>query len=66
MKSDEKAAQVAGVESVLRTYEVMLKENEKARNADLDLLLAKQKSGELKATVDEAFEAGECGSKKDE
>ena len=66
MKSDEKAAQLAGVESVLRTYEVMLKENEKARNGDLDLLLAKQKSGDLKAAVDEAFEAGKCGSKNDE
>lgn len=66
MKSDEKAAQLAGIESMLRTYEIMLKENEKAKNADLDLLLTKQKSGELKATVDAAFEAAKCGSKNDE
>lgn len=62
MKSDEKAAQLAGIESMLRTYEVMLKENEKARNADLDLLLTKQENGELKATVDAAFDAGKCGA----
>jgi hypothetical protein len=59
-KDDERAAQLAGMESMLRAYEVMLKENEKAKNAELDGLLAKHKSGELKATVDAAFDAGKC------
>ncbi|MGD9590423.1 MAG: hypothetical protein AB7Q37_15480 [Pyrinomonadaceae bacterium] len=62
-KNDDKAAQLAGFESMLRAYEVMVQENEKARNADLDALLAKQKNGELKTTVDSAFDQGKCGSK---
>ena len=59
-KEDEKAAQLAGVESMLRTYEVMVTENEKARNTELDALVAKQKSGGLKAVVDAAFDSGKC------
>ncbi|MDM7923190.1 MAG: hypothetical protein QUS14_12895 [Pyrinomonadaceae bacterium] len=61
-KSDEKSAQMAGFESMLRAYEVMVNENEKARNSNLDSLLAKQKAGELKAVVDAAFDKGKCGS----
>lgn len=62
-KDDDKAAQLAGFESMLRAYEVMVQENEKAKSAELDALLAKQKSGELKTAVDAAFDAGKCGSK---
>jgi hypothetical protein len=62
-KNDEKAAQLAGFESMLRTYEVMVAQDEKAKNPEMDALLAKQKSGELKAVLDAAFDAGHCGSK---
>jgi hypothetical protein len=53
-KTDENAAQLAGLESMLRTYEAMLAENEKAKNADLDALLVKRGNGELKALVEAA------------
>ena len=53
-KDDENAAQLAGLESMLRTYEAMVAENEKAKNAVLDALVAKQKSGELKTMVEAA------------
>jgi hypothetical protein len=53
-KDDENAANLAGIESMLRTYQVMLKENEKAKNVDLDSLLVKQNNNELKAVVDAA------------
>lgn len=59
-KTDENAAQLAGVESMLKTYEVMVAENEKAKNAELDALLVKRGNGELKALV----EAAECGKKE--
>lgn len=62
-KDDEKAAQLAGIESMLRAYQAMLPENEKAKNADLDTLVTKQKAGELKAVVDAAYEAGNCDKK---
>ena len=62
-KDDEKAAQLAGIESMLRAYEAIVQENEKAKNAEFDALLLKQKSGELKAAVNAAFDAGKCGSK---
>lgn len=58
-KSDETAAQLAGLESMLRTYEAMIAENEKAKNAELDALLVKRNNGELKALV----EAAKCGKK---
>jgi hypothetical protein len=58
-KDDEIAATVAGLESVLRTYEAMIAENEKAKNAELDALLVKRGSGELKAVV----EAAQCEKK---
>ena len=53
-KDDEKAAQFAGLESMLRAYEAMVAENEKAKNAELDALLVKRGNGELKALVDAA------------
>jgi hypothetical protein len=62
-KDDEKAAQLAGVESMLRAYETMLAENEKARNTELDSLVTKQKNGELKAIVDAAYVSGKCDVK---
>ncbi|MBK9162720.1 MAG: hypothetical protein IPM21_02160 [Acidobacteria bacterium] len=64
-KSDEIAAQVAGVESMLRTYSTMVAENEKARNAKLDELIIKQNNGELKAIVETAFAKGKCEKKAD-
>jgi hypothetical protein len=58
-KNDEIAAQLAGAESMLRTYEKMLAENSKARNADLDSLVVKRNNGELKALI----ESRKCESK---
>jgi hypothetical protein len=40
--TDENAAQLAGVESALTSYEAMVKEQPKARNAFLDDLVAKR------------------------
>jgi len=45
--TDEKAAQLAGVESMLRTYEAMVKQNPKAQFAAADALLAKRADGTL-------------------
>lgn len=53
-KNDEKAAQLAGIESMVRTYETMIAEDEKAKNAELDALVAKSKNNELKTLVDAA------------
>ncbi|MEZ5346211.1 MAG: hypothetical protein R2681_11735 [Pyrinomonadaceae bacterium] len=58
-KDDETAAQVAGLESMLRTYEVMLAENEKAKSPGMDDLLIKRNGGELKGLV----ESGDCKEK---
>lgn len=46
-KDDEKAAQIAGVESMLRAYEAMVKQNKKAQFAAADDLLAKRTDGTL-------------------
>lgn len=59
-KADETAANLAGLESMLRTYETMVAANEKAKNADLDALLVKRGNGELKALV----EAAKCSKNK--
>lgn len=59
-KDDENAANVAGLESVLRTYEAMVAENEKAKSEELDELLAKRSNGDLKTLV----EAAACGTKE--
>ena len=56
-KSDENAAQLAGLESVLKTYEVMVAEKSDAKNAELDALLVKRDNGELKTLV----ESKKCG-----
>ncbi len=53
-RSDENAANLAGIESVLKTYEAMVAANDKAKNAELDSLIAKRDSGDLKAVVDAA------------
>ena len=58
-KSDEAASTVAGLESALRAYEAMVAENDKAKNAEMDALLAKRNNGELKALV----EASKCDKK---
>ena len=46
-KDDEKAAQLAGVESMLKAYEAMIKANPKAKYAAADDLLAKRADGTL-------------------
>jgi len=51
-KDDEAAANLAGLEGMLRTYENMLAQNPKAKNAELDAMVAKRDKGELKAVVD--------------
>ncbi len=56
---DENAAQLHGLESVLKTYEVMLKENQKAKAAKIDELLAKRNDGTLAKYVADA----DCGKK---
>jgi hypothetical protein len=58
-KTDEAAATLAGLESVLRTYEAMIVENEKAKNAEMEALLVKRGNGELKALV----EGAQCDKK---
>ncbi|MBS1795656.1 MAG: hypothetical protein JSS81_17505 [Acidobacteria bacterium] len=58
-KSDENAAQLAGLESALKAYEKMVAGDSKAKYAALDELLAKRDKGELKALV----EAADCAKK---
>lgn len=58
-EKDENAAQLAGLESVLKTYETMLKENPKAKADSLEGLLAKRNNGELAKFVANA----NCGKK---
>lgn len=60
-KDDENAAQLAGMESMLKTYEAMLAQKPDAKFAGMDDLIAKRSKGELKALV----EAANCGKKKD-
>ncbi|MEP7148043.1 MAG: hypothetical protein ABI857_04105 [Acidobacteriota bacterium] len=50
-KSDEKAAQLVGLESALKTYERILKEKPKAKSDTLDSLVSKRNTGELSALV---------------
>lgn len=59
INTDENAAQTAGLESVLKTYETMLKENPKAKAAGLEELLAKRNNNELAKFV----AAADCGKK---
>ncbi len=53
-KDDENAAQLAALESVLRTYEAMLREKPKSKHALMDTYIQKRDNGELKALVDGA------------
>ena len=58
-KEDENAAQLAGMESMLKSYEAMVKEKPEAKFAGMDDLVAKRDKGELKAMID----AAGCGKK---
>ena len=57
---DEDAAQLAGIESTLTSYEAMIKEQPKARNAFLDDLVTKRADGSLTKYVAE----NNCKDKK--
>ncbi len=57
---DEPAAQLAGIDSALTSYEAMVKEQPKARNAFMDDLLAKRATGALAQYVAE----NNCKDKK--
>jgi hypothetical protein len=56
--SDENAAQLAGLETALKTYEAILKEKSKQSEL-IDALLVKRNNGELAALV----KAADCGKK---
>ena len=58
-KDDEDAAQLAALESVLRTYENMIKEKPKTKFAPMDNYIQLRDKGELKALVEKAA----CGKK---
>ncbi len=58
-KSDENAAQLAGLESALKSYEAMIKEKSKGKFAPVDALLAKRTDGTLTKYVADA----NCGKK---
>ena len=57
---DEQAAQLAGIDSALTSYEAMVKEQPRARNAFMDDLLAKRATGALAQYVAE----NNCKDKK--
>ena len=57
---DEDSAQLAGIDSALTSYEAMVKEQPKARNAFMDDLLAKRATGALAQYVAE----NNCKDKK--
>lgn len=59
---DEDAAQLAGLESMLRAYEAMVKAKPKAQFAGMDDIIKKRDNGELKKIVEDA----KCGSGKTE
>lgn len=59
-KDDENAAQLAGIESMLKSYEAMVAENPKAKFQGMDDLIAKRDNGELKTLIDTAG----CGKSK--
>jgi|SRR5580765_6720049 len=59
---DENSAQLAGIESMLRAYENMVKEKPKTKFQALDDLVTKRDKGELKKFVDDA----KCGEGKTE
>lgn len=51
---DDNAAQLAGMESMLRSYENMIKEKPKAKFPGIDDLIAKRDKGELKKFIDDS------------
>jgi len=53
-RDDDNAAQVAALESVLRTYEAMLREKPKSKHVLMDEYIQKRDKGELRALVDAA------------
>ena len=53
-KDNENAAQLAALESVLRTYETMVREKPKGKHAIMDEYIQKRDKGELKAVVEAA------------
>ena len=57
--ADENAAQLAGVESAIKVYEIMVKEKPKNKNDVVEGLIAKRNKGELAAYV----AAADCGKK---
>lgn len=57
--TDENAAQLAGVESALKVYELLLKNNPKGKTAAIDDLISKRDKGELAPFV----AAADCGKK---
>lgn len=59
-KDDETEAQLAGFESMLKTYKVMVAENSKSQSPGMDELITKQVNGELKTLIASA----NCGKKK--
>jgi len=59
---DQNAAQLAGMESMLKAYENIIKEKPKAKFQAIDDLVAKRDKGELKKFVEDA----KCGEGKTE
>jgi hypothetical protein len=57
--NDENAAQLAGLESALKTYRAILKEKPKAQTDSLDDLVTKMNNGELAKLVKDV----DCGKK---
>jgi hypothetical protein len=59
-KDDENAAQLAGVESMLKAYEAMIAEKPKTKFDGMDALITKRDKGEIKGIID----AANCGKKE--
>ena len=57
--ANENAAQLAGLETALKAYEIAVKDKPKTKSEQVDALLAKRASGELAALV----AAADCGKK---
>jgi len=57
--SDENAAQLAGVESALKVYQILVKDNPKGKADGVEALIAKRDKGELPAYV----ATSDCGKK---
>jgi hypothetical protein len=57
--SDENAAQLAGLETALKSYEAIVKEKPKTKFEKIEAVLEKQRAGQLAAMVT----AADCGKK---